>query len=336
MLSFFLSTKFVGDPRTIRDFLFFALSMMSVFLGVKKSKLSFWCMILIIVSFLYNQSYNHLGWIYQFPMLCAGIICFHQLYHSPLDFRVIRLIIGVLAFIATVWGILNYFGIEPYHYFNGKVLYNPQVVMSGPLFNHTLSSVYPALALAMGFHWVFLVFFVIGLVVYGSTMSLLAGLIGFTHYQLEKRDWFKWWFYPLGGLVLILLHGHGEFFSGQERMAVWKNVLSWSPLSGGGLGYFHDFYMKSFSHGQYFIQEHNEYLAAYTTYGIAGVAVLLFGVYLALKANPSRAKSATIAFLFLCVGSFPLHISSLAIIGIMLYTLTIQGVSYGVFKNEIN
>lgn len=276
-----------------------------------------------------------------------------------MSFNQIKLVLIILGTISSIWGILNYFGVEPYFaiikprslvsypyglgliYESGKTLiigfpelgtnpinYYPNVVMSGPLVNHTLSSVYPAIALCLGGPSFLVPLWIIGLVTYSSTMSIIAAIIGVVHFQLDKRDWFKWYFYLIGGAVLLFLFGKGEFFSGQERLAVWENILDWSALENGmgrGLGFFHDNYAAVFRHTQLFIHEHNEYLFMYTSFGIFGVILSVFAVYLVLKQEASRQKSATIAFLFLCVGSFPLHISSLAIIFIMLYTLTIQG-----------
>lgn len=310
--------------------------MISILFGVRINKATIPCAVLIVAGFLFTKTYNQVGWLYQFPMWCAGLIVFCQFYERPIDYKLLKWALGILASIATVWGILNYFKVEPYHLFNGVLHYNPQVVMSGPLFNHTLSSVYPALAFCMGFPWYLLIFFGAGLLAYNSTMSILAVVIGLLHFHLDKRGLIRWWLYPVVIGWLFVLHGVTEFFHGQERFDVWMNTLKWSPIQGGGLGYFHDFYRYSplaANHKQVFIQEHNEYLAAYTTFGVAGVLLALFVVLTVLKSRHSRAKSTTVAFLFICMGSFPLHISSLAIIGIMLYTLTIQGDKNGIFIN---
>ena len=219
-------------------------------------------------------------------------------------------------------------------------MFNPKIVVSGPLFNHTVSSIYCALCLCLAPPWYVAILCISGLLAYSSTMSILAAIVGVVHFYLENKNKFYYWFYPLGGICLYVLHGTNEFFSGQERLAVWKNIIKEFPLPGGGLGYFHDFYTNTAGsyhlyifkeydtlmpkHTQIFIQEHNEYLAAFTTFGVAGLVAAIGAVILVIIQKPSRQKSATLAFLFLCVGSFPLHVSSIAIIGIMLYTLTIQ------------
>ncbi len=328
LLSFFLTSKLNADPRFMRDFLFFALAMISLCLG---TRLSFLAILAILAGALWTSSWQRTGFLYQFPMWCAGIIVFEQLRKKPFDERLIKYILGVLAITSSIWGVLNYLKIEPYHLVKSSVIINPDVIMSGPLLNHTLSSVYPALALVF-LPWYWAVLCLIGLVLYGSTMSMLAAFIAVAHYILDKKAWLKWWVYPLVGFILFSLLDTSEFFSGQERFQVWEKTFKAFPLMGGGLGYFHDNYQLMFRQDQVFLQEHNEYLAAYTSFGIVGVIVFLYGTFLAIKSRPSKAKSSTIAFLFICMGSFPLHISSLAIIGIMLYTLTIQGENYGFFK----
>lgn len=328
LLSFFLTSKLNSDPRIMRDFSFFILAMISLLFGVK---LSFASILAILAGALWSSSWQRVGFLYQFPTWCAGVICFEQLRQNPLQERLLKYILGVLAVISTAWAILNYFKIEPYHLYKGTVFINPGVIMSGPLLNHTLSSVYPALALVF-LPWYWGIFCLLGLFVYGSTMSLLAGVIAVIHYELDKKSWIKWWVYPVSGFVLFALLDTSEFFSGQERMVVWKNTIKSFPLMGGGLGYFHDNYSVMFKQVQVFLHEHNELLAAYTSFGLVGVLMFIYGCFLAIKSRPSKAKSSTIAFFFICIGSFPLHISSLAIIGIMLYTLTIQGENYGFFK----
>lgn len=280
------------------------------------------------------SDFNSYGFIYQFPMFCAGLIAFAQLAKSPIKEKHLTYVIVSLGLYSSIWGILNYFKIEPYHWISLKYLINPKVIPSGPLLNHTLSSVYPALALCFA-PWYLSIILIAGLISYGSTMSILAGAIALIHYNLDKRFWFKNWFYLAGFAGLYALLDSSEFFSGQERINVWKSIIEKFPLSGLGLGYFYDHYRNMANHTQIFLQEHNEYLAAYTSFGLFGAIASIYAVFLVLKSRPSKAKSSTIAFLFICAGSFPLHISSLAIIGILLYTLTIQGENYGFFKHKI-
>lgn len=351
-----------GDPRNARDFLFFVLAIVSVFYGVKKSKVSLLAMFLIISGFFYTEMMNRAGFLYQFPMWCAGIICFVQLYQNPMDIKKLKILVGLLGTVSGIWGILNYFGIEPYHLIlkqkifypkhwglalGGDIIGFPQLGINpihsmpysgihGPLFNHTLSSVYPAIALVLCGFSALSPIWILGLIVYNSTMSILAAIIGVLYFYLDSKDLMKWWVYLLGISVLLFLFGRGEFFSGQERLQVWRNIIDWAPVHGGGLGYFHDFYHLKFKNIQLFIQEHNEYLAAYTAFGLFGVFLSIIAVFLVLKQESSRQKAATVSFLFICAGSFPLHISSLAIIGILLYTLTIQGENYGLFSYEKN
>ena len=174
LLSVFLIPKFPADPRVIRDFLFFALAMISVCFGIKKSNP---IVLLIILAFSINVNYNQVGWLYQFPMFCAGIVLFVQFHSNPFSEKFFKYSLGLLGLVSTAWAICNYFGVEPYHIVKSQWFkINPKVIMSGPLLNHTLSSVYPALALVF-MPWYLKIIMFIGLGLYSSTMSLLAGVL---------------------------------------------------------------------------------------------------------------------------------------------------------------
>lgn len=330
LLSFYLPYNFIGDPKIIRDILFFACALFSIFLFDTKSKPLFIIGIILYVS---AFSYNSIGFLYHFMSVVGGLIAYSQLRKEPIQEKHLSFLVCLLAVYSSIWGILNYFKIEPYHWFKFQFFINPEIIMSGPLLNHTISSIYCALAIPFLPLWLIPV---VGfaLFCYGSTMSILGAIFAFLHFHLDKKELLKWWLYPIGVVVLFFLFGSNEFFSGQERLAVWKNTVEWIPLTGKGLGYFHDFYSQNYKHTQVFLQEHNELLSFYSAFGIAGVLAFLFIVFSIIWSSPSKAKSASLAFVFISLGSFPLHISSLAIIGILLYTLTIKEIDYGFFSNK--
>lgn len=323
----------MGDPRIIKDFLFFYLAMLSLaFFGLQTNERSRLLSLTLLFCF-YPWSYNGIGFIYQLALYCAGLLVFSQMSYYELNEKVFRFCFIFMGFISASWVAFEYFGFEPLRWYLSNVVVQG-VVKAGPLANHTISAPLVSIALLLlPIKLIFIApFFIWALYLYGSTMAWFMVAVGLIHRYFKNSKWFY-----LSILVLPAVYfafPNVEFFSGQERNAVWLNILKFSKLSGGGLGYFHDNYYKSFRHTQIFLQEHNEYLAIYTTFGLTGLFIFGKLIWDSLRVRHTIWQSCLVSMYFLCFGSFPFHISTLALSGIILYNLTIQGENYGFFKNE--
>jgi hypothetical protein len=121
------------------------------------------------------------------------------------------------------------------------------------------------------------------------------------------------------------------FFDDGERYALWKStaskVINESPTIGLGLGYLIDkrVVVSTGNTKQVFWQLHNEYVEMFLAFGLVGLILLtltLLPIFLAQQ----KSQLFFTCFLSFCVNctiNFPARISSLAIIGIIIYAFLI-------------
>lgn len=343
LTSLFVSTKYNGDLRNLRDFFYLMWIFLSLSIFGLKNRGLYAIPFFILLSFFTAYNYNSPGFNYQFLMLSGSLLLLMQFEHKKLDPYIIKKYLIFMGVISGLWAILNYYSIEPYHYaLNGFTRVSSQSMLnyiSGPLLNNTISAPLCSIGiLLLNRKSIFLAIpMIAGLYLYSSTMAILMTALGLIYrvcsYKRLKPNLVV--LFVIGVLGLLYWQFQGiEFLSGQERNQVWLDTLKLGSFK--GLGYFHDNFRHLFKHNQVFIQEHNEYLSLWVAFGLPGIAVFLMFLSNVIGDSYHDYKAAFVAMLFLAAGSFPFHISSLALISIMLYTITKQGVNYGIFKYKKN
>lgn len=343
LTSLFVSTKYNGDLRNLRDFFYLMWIFLSLSIFGLKNRGLYVIPFLILLSFFTAYNFNSPGFNYQFLMLSGSLLLLMQFEYKKLDPYIIKKYLIFLGVISGLWAVLNYYDIEPYHYvLNGFVRVPSRSMLayiSGPLLNNTISAPLCAIGLIFLNRKTILLAIpmIAGLYLYSSTMAIIMAALGIIYRvcSLKKLKPDLVALFVIGVLGLLYWQFQDiEFLSGQERNKVWTDTLKLGSFK--GLGYFHDNFRHLFKHDQIFIQEHNEYLSLWVAFGVPGVIIFLLFLSNILKESYHDFKAAFVAMLFLATGSFPFHISSLALISIMLYTITKQGVNYGIFKHEEN
>ena len=167
-----------------------------------------------------------------------------------------------------------------------------------------------------------------------STVSIISMTIGLVVYALiSVKSKLKYWmgliiFLPIIGWLIYPKHA---FFSFSGRLAAWETILGfikWPDIFiGKGLNYLAYTYRTSFetSHLPFFAHAHNEILEVYVAFGFFGL--ILCG-YLLIKMLSFR-KDAIVwasftAFLVNACASFPAHISPIALVGVICFSLIWQ------------
>lgn len=174
-----------------------------------------------------------------------------------------------------------------------------------------------------------------------SAMAVLSALNAVVFYLLLNKNTR---IASLGVLVILnaslvmLFYGYGNihpFFDDNSRIAAWhvalKTIFSWNYfdiLFGRGLGnLWNDFslYYKM----QRFTYVHNEYIESLWAFGILGTS-LIMGLAIRpflIKTTQNKEKvflASYVAFLTNCFGNFPMHLSTIALVGCLTYAYLIR------------
>lgn len=265
--------------------------------------------------------------------------------------------LALFSLINMAWAWLEYWNYEPYHhilsFFYGFKLTKIEKykALSGVYANSTISAAILALSSISLFRkkwWVLSAFTILTLYKFYSAMAVLtycASVFSFIicRYFGGRARYFIGSF-VLGVLWLFYrgLPEHG-FFRESGRLEKWKMALSWikvdENLLGKGLGFFYDNFHLYYKHTPIFRQAHNEYIEAWIAFGWVGIILLFILGYNLLKmSKDSIFFSVLVGIAVNAMGNFPLHISTIALLGIISYSYIIvnQGEGNGFQRNKNN
>lgn len=272
----------------------------------------------ILIKILYENSYSLAGWVNTA--------------------KVIAWLGGIFA----AYSIFQYFGIDQIFNKNVKFLFTNMIPNGSErmvtFFSTSfISSAFLAVCSPMclifkGIRYKFfysLIF--IALILMDRTIALGAFSIGLLTYLFMNKKYIKVLMSILCGMVICSFYffKNPEFFSFTGREQLWiltLNKFLEAPFFGFGLGYYEMFKFKSGLLKVTFA--HNEYLQNLIELGIVGSSIyLLFirNIFSKVIHNEKNIlligyTSGFVAFLFLCLGSFPIRIAPLALIAIIYIT----------------
>ena len=175
----------------------------------------------------------------------------------------------------------------------------------------------------------------------GSSMALMTGLagigfVGASHLpRLPRKILLTSGFFAT---VLLGAYGHfyGGFFSDSARIENWLHIFNnydgAISLFGNGAGFLEGIAQPISKGREVFFPAHNELITLFLQYGAFGLAV--FAYFLKDKMGKFingdvYLVAMFLAFAFNALGSFPLHISALALIFIINLSLILKGDNYG-------
>lgn len=303
------------------------------------------------------------AWFVQFIYFNAGILLFYHVVHNLRSWEPLQKFLIASCLICSIWIILNWFNINPWLWFfpwkykltliaNPRFALDPlaaphmykwvdaskNVVINGPFNQPTITGAFIAITAPFMFHkkWVyFLVIPLFAIFILKSVMTWAAILAAGYIYYLTKSDQKKevlsigGWLGLILGIIIYLFHEQ-NFFDDQSRFKVWGAVLKWlhgkSILFGEGLGYFSDNFDKYLTLNPPWQHAHNEYLELYVSHGLLGLLMLCFLFY-PIFASKRKDPVLYASFAALAVNSFGnlgMHISSIALVGIIVYGLIIN------------
>lgn len=242
--------------------------------------------------------------------------------------------ISAIGMTQCLWIAFNYWNIDPYQVISG----NEQVLSD----TYKNPEIFPVIG-SLG-HWMVTASFLMVCSPYMIKLHWLMAIpIGVSSWMLPsdvpvitiptmvfawlclkyKKDWLIPTTALFGVLLVPLLSvKYGVLFA-SERFKIWEKSLEFNanPVFGMGLGYFRDAF--KFVYAGQFIENHrhphNEVVSIYVAFGVIGLAVLGYWGYFIWKNRRLDATAFVSLVGFACVAmvGFPLHISSVAIIGII-------------------
>ena len=164
--------------------------------------------------------------------------------------------------------------------------------------------------------------------------SLFVGIGYIITNSLKRKVKYILYSIVLMFLFCALVYGHtyNGYFSDSNRLLNWFNIFSAHKEAfsffGNGPGYLERIAHTSIVSGEIFYPAHNEFLTLLLQYGLFGVSVMAYFLKSSMQKfikGDVYIMACFLAFLFNMLGSFPLHISSLALIFIINTNLILKG-----------
>lgn len=344
LLPFYVRFNSFNDVIVCKDFFLIALTFISVCLfGFAKDigpelKLPF--ISILILSWFNHKDFYQTAAIHQTMCFSAGILLVYHLisWAEHLDRGILLNCFRITAILESLVFVLNRFGINPYNIHADKI--DIQVV--GSLGQQTLSgALIAALAPTMLSGWGIWCLPLIIYAVYlsGSAMtavSFVFGILICLFYKIMSKRYF-WIVISSFGAALLGAFIFGlntvSFFSNHGRFAVWKlstlfYLRLWTAremMFGKGLGFLSS-HLDIFQYNIYkFTHAHNEYIEILWAFGLVGI--LLFWMILKPLLKTHKKDSVFLgiigALAVNSIGNFTMHVSSIAIIGLISYAYII-------------
>lgn len=306
---------------------------------------------LILLASLNRKVFASISYNHQLICFCAGLLLFLQMTVNLKSkyIYVIKTSLAVAAFIQSFFVIFSYSGIDPYPILVGEILgftHKMQgfvlIKATGTLGNPNYTGAFIAMTLPFVFerYKKMSIFVFIALVLTSGmpVISFMYGAYVYVWLKVFKGKKLK----ELAGIsiigaILCFVGNYFEipFFDDKKRFSTWYNSLtlldakSW--FIGNGLGYFYDVYPNAFPAKHVFKQLHNEYMEVLHAFGLTGILALI-----AFFANKVRhILKGDLFFVWSLVvlgansfGHFTFHISSTALLGIIVIAYLMREESY--------
>jgi hypothetical protein len=165
-------------------------------------------------------------------------------------------------------------------------------------------------------------------------ISVAVSMLPFIWFTFPKIRKIFIWCLALVPPTLLLITKFSTYYSAGDRWVVWEKVLGfvWNPIYGVGVGAFRDNFANyckkigySIANGHPWVQAHNEFLETYVVWGVVGLIVLAFLLSrIDWKDENKYFIMSFVAIMTNSIGGFPWHISSIALIGIICYSMIIK------------
>lgn len=345
MGAFFIAHPFIlrisqygGGARVGKDsFLLVAIALLGIFatsfnynipLRVKIVLSSF-----IGLAFLNQWDFLAHATFYQFIYFMIGIVFYLLLYKSFSYQELIKLerFILIGATLQVTFMLFEAAGLNPNHLYakyiigaDVKTLHANRV--GGPLIHGNQTGAYMAILMPLALkkhNLIFLPALILGLVFSDSSLPVATAIGGIAYYFWRQKELNKYLPYlaAILGMIIFYYFDFGHIDSGRKYF--WRQVFSkhdFNLLYGHGLGYFQHAFSSVRIQGQYFLQEHNEYLATLIAFGLPGLGALLLLFKESL--SDSATYSAALFGIFInFYGNFTLHISAVACLVIFIFTV---------------
>lgn len=343
-LPLFLRLNGRVDPRFSKDFFFvYAVAISLILFGIKtKPKKYVTTFAVYFLSICYINQYHQASITisYQMTMIICGILLVLQTgqmkrYNTLLNGIAVMCVAQACYFILQKFGygineiIFDVLGVDYVKVLDKRHTGDVLQPIIGSLGQSTISGALIAITLPSLFRkkWVYLTPMVAyGIYLSGSSMTLATSVFITGAYIFREK--LKYYLFLSGALVLSLVPfmQKENFIYNGERFKIWIEALNWlngfDMIFGKGLGYFHDFFSRTHKSGEIFRQAHNEFIELYIIGGIIAVGIACCFIYTACR-EFGRVKEKTpfylifIASLFNSLASFPYHISSTALVGLL-------------------
>lgn len=345
LLPVYFRANSVNDIRISKNYFFSVLIAVSIILFGFRSRPGFqrWVLgLLALWSILVCKSFYTAAALQQISCFILGLILIQQASNKLKlrDHKNLEQFFAAVCIMQCLFIALNVFKIN---------LWNPSVPMeyiSGSLGHPTHAGALVAITAPFLFSlkrlkYIGFVAVLVSLYYCKSAMSWFSLFNGVAFYLLLNKNTR---FASLGVLVILNLGVLGLFYSygsyspfldDNSRIAAWvlalKTIFSWDYfdiLFGRGLGnLWNDFSL--YYRLQRFAYVHNEYIESLWAFGILGTSLIMG---LAIRpflnkaiANKERVFLASyVAFLTNCFGNFPMHLSSIALVGCLTYAYLVR------------
>jgi hypothetical protein len=370
LLPIFYRVSFLGDVRWHQHTLFVWLGLVSLVLfdrGRVPKSLSIAAAVILVLSYFNQYNMSSSAAIWQTINIAVGFgVCFQMIsIFDEYDRRLMCNFIGLACIVQVLWFLCQSFGHSPYYWMISsywgegvglkkivthgtlKQVVSPDsnISMIGSLGQQTLSGA--MLAITAPFllrKWWCLALPLVGYCVYltGSamtTVSFVGGMLAsglfyiYPHIKIKYCGLAAVW----ATLPTYWLIENVDFFDDQLRMFVWGKMLVWykgfDVLIGRGPGYVYDNFRNYLPLSPGWQYLHNEYLEIYGAFGLVGLICLVVFALPVIKSSKSKYFwfGGLSALMINALGSFPMHISATALVGVVIYSMILSK-----FKEDSN
>lgn len=270
---------------------------------------------------------------YQTAFFMIGLVFYLLLYKSFSYQELIKLerFILIGTTLQVTFMLLEAAGLNPNHLYakyivgaDVKTLHANRV--GGPLIHGNQTGAYMAILVPIALkkhNLIFLPALILGLAFSDSALPVATAIGGAAYYFWRQKNLNKHlpFLMAILGMIIFYYFDFGHIDSGRKYF--WRHVFNshdFNLLYGHGLGYFQHAFSSVRIQGQYFLQEHNEYLATLIAFGLPGLGALLLLFRESL--SDSATYSAALFGIFInFYGNFTLHISAVACLVIFIFTV---------------
>lgn len=344
--------------RHVRNLFFISSCFGSLILFSKNlshKRLTFIFFVISTLSFFNQHSHKSPDLTIKWVCLNLGMIVILQM-TTNLQ-KSISYALGIVCITQSIWILLECFGInlfgllsnfdhtyawsadsvEIYQIFDLRLLLANYELpyANGSLNNLMLSGALIAITAPFLFNKLFIIF--LPLAIYcvfktESTMSILSLAAGaMTYFIIRSKSKLRYFICAQVltiPLLIYLIYPEHQFFSFSGRIAAWQRMINFIKYPdifiGKGVGYLAHTYKNSFetSHLPFFSYAHSEPIEIYVAFGILGLALCTYLLISMLGFKKDAVIWASfIAFLVNASANFPMHISPIALVGIICFAL---------------